>query len=459
MATYDWVIEGGDVVSGSGVHAADVAISDGVVAAVEPHIDPGTARDSYDARGKLVFPGLIDAHNHPYYQDDIEAFSLSAARGGVTTLIPFAGRPWASHRQASNVTQMVEEFIADGRKRSHLDFGVHVILSGGDDVDEVVPELLGHGITSYKVFMAFPGNRMLTDDHILEVMEMLGASGGLCMVHCENGMAIEHLEQRFIKEGRTTPADYVRSRPPQLESEAVYRALALAEVAGCDCYIVHVSAAESMSVVKHFRERPGPRRLAETSPHYLLLDHYDLERLGGRAKISPPMREPGDKDDLWEHLRDGVVDVIASDCSGQTCIVKEQGEPNIFEVPFGIPGVEQLFPLVFDEGVHRRQLSLQTLARVFAENPADIFGIGDRKGRLQPGKDGDVVVFDPGYAWTVHGADQFGNSDYSLYEGRALVGKAVMTMQRGSVVMRDGEVVASAGAGRFLAGHTVAGTA
>jgi dihydropyrimidinase len=453
MATYDWVIHGGDVVSGDGVKRADVAIADGVVAAVEPDIDRGRAGHAYNAQGKLVFPGLIDAHNHPYFQDDIEAFTLSAAHGGITTLIPFAGRPWGSHGQDSDLTQMVEEFIVDGGKRSYLDFGVHVILSGGDDVAEVVPDLLGRGVTSYKVFMAFPHNRMLTDDRILDLMERLATAGGLCMVHCENGMAIEHLERRFIREGRTTPADYVRSRPPQLESEAVYRALALAEVAGCNCYIVHVSAAESMAVIERFRERPGPRRLAETSPHYLVLDRHDQERLGGQAKISPPMREPEDRESLWDYVRRGVVDVIASDCSGQTCLVKEQGEPNIFDVPFGIPGVEQLFPLVFDEGVNRRQIPLQTLARVFAENPADLFGIGDRKGRLQPGKDADLVIFDPGQSWTVHAADQLGNSDYSLYEGRALLGKAVMTMQRGQVVMRDGAVLARRGSGRFLEGR------
>ena len=261
MPEFDWVIHGGSLVSGGGVRRADVAIADGLVAAVEPDLDPHRGRESYDATAKLVFPGLIDAHNHPYYQDDIETFSLSAAHGGLTTLIPFAGRPWGSHGHGADVTQMVEEFITDGSKRSYLDFGVHVILSGGDDIPEVLPELLGRGITSYKVFMAFPRNRMLTDDRILDLMERLATAGALCMVHCENGMAIEHLEQRFIREGKVAPADYVRSRPPQLESEAVYRALALAEVAGCDCYIVHVSAAASMSVVERFRQRPGPRPL------------------------------------------------------------------------------------------------------------------------------------------------------------------------------------------------------
>lgn len=446
---YDWIVRGGRVVAGDAVMRADVAIAGERFVEVAPNLDAGRAEQVVDATGRLVFPGIIDAHNHPYYEDDIETFSLSAAHGGVTTLIPFAGRPWAGQHSQVDLVRMVDEFVADARSRSYLDFGVHVILSGGDEVAEVLPDLLRRGITSYKVFMAFPGLRMMSDDAILDTMERLAAAKATCMVHCENGLAIAHLEARAIREGRTSAADWVRSRPAQLESEAVYRALALAEVAGCDAYIVHASASESVDVAKRFRQRPGPRRFVETAPHYLVYEHVDQERIGGMAKISPPMREPADREAIWNHLLAGEIDVVASDCSGQTCAVKMAGEPNFFDIPYGIPGVEQLFALVYDEGVHRRGMPLPLLARVFAENPARIFGLKG-KGRIEPGGDADLVIFDPNRRWTIHASDQLGRSDYSIYEGRELVGKPVMSMQRGRPLLRDGRIEAARGSGRFL---------
>jgi len=455
--SHDLVVHGGLTVSGDGVRRADVAITDGVVAEVAPRIDPGAARESFDASGRYVLPGVIDAHNHPYYADDIEAFSLAAAAGGVTTLVPFAGRRMHDHDPGQALVDTVADFVAAGQKSSYLDFGAHAIVSPHDDPSVFVPELMGRGVSSFKAFTAFPGARMLGDDEILALMQTAAGAGALCMVHCENGHAIALLERQLRERGRSTAADYGPSRPALLESEAVYRALALAEIAGCDCYIVHVSAAESLAVLREFRSRPGPRRYAETCPHYLLLDDGDQQRMGGLAKISPPIRGAADRAALWDALRDGAIDVIGSDASGQTRAGK-QTDGDFLDVAFGIPGVEQMLPLIADAGLHAHGVGLPALVRVFCENPADIFGLGHRKGRLLPGLDGDLVVFDPLQPWTVDAREQHGNSDYSIYDGRAVLGRAVLTVQRGRTVLRDGSVVASRGSGVFLPAVTRGGS-
>lgn len=447
---HDLVVHGGLVVSGEEVRRADIAVTDGVVAELAPELDPARARKAYDASGRYVFPGVIDAHSHPYYHDDIEAFSRAAAAGGVTTLIPFAGRQWHD-TTGTGLVDTVVSFLDQGRATSYLDFGAHVILSPGDDPSTAIPALVAEGVASFKVFTAFPGARMLDDGEVLAVMEQVAALSALCMVHCENGDAIAYLERRLRATGQVTAADYPRSRPSLLEAEAVHRALSLAELAGCDCYIVHVSAGRSIEVLRDFRLRPGPRRYAETCPHYLLLTEDDQRRLGGPAKISPPMRGEVDRTALWRALRDGVVDVVASDASGQTVAGKQPERENFFDVPFGIPGVEQMFPMVTDRAVNRYGVALTTLAKVFCENPADIFGIAGRKGRLTPGMDGDLVVYDPFAQWQVDSSKQYGNSDYSLYEGSSVIGRPVLTVQRGRTVWRDGQLVAQAGDGRYLA--------
>jgi dihydropyrimidinase len=454
--THDLVVHGGLAVSGDGVRRADVAITDGVVAEVAPEIDPGAARDAFNASGRYVLPGVIDAHNHPYYADDIEAFSLAAAAGGVTTLVPFSGRRMQDHDPGRTLVDTVTDFLATGQKSSHLDFGAHAIVSPHDDPAAFAPDLVSHGVSSFKAFTAFPGARMLSDGQILTLMETLAGLGALCMVHCENGHAITHLERRLRERGSATAADYGPSRPALVESEAVYRALALAEIAGCDCYIVHVSAAESLAVLREFRRRPGPRRYAETCPHYLLLDEHDQQRLGGLAKISPPIRSVADQAALWDALRDGAIDVIGSDASGQTQEGK-QTDGDFLDVAFGIPGVEQMLSITADAAVHAHGVGLPTLVRAFCENPADIFGLGHRKGRLLPGLDGDLVVFDPLEAWTVDAREQHGNSDYSIYEGRAVLGRPVLTVQRGRTVLRDGAVLARPGSGIFLPAVTHGG--
>jgi dihydropyrimidinase len=445
--TYDWLIRGGAVVSGDAIVEADVATKDGRIAAIGPAID-GTAAEVVDADGLLVFPGLFDSHNHAYYDDDIEEYSLSAARGGLTSLVCFAGRQ-AGDAGSTAAVDVARDFIELGERTSHLDFGVQSILSSADEPRTTVSALTELGVAGFKVFMAFPGFRMVDDDYILALMEQIAAVDGICMVHCENGRAIVHIERRLLENGDTSAASYPRSRPAELETEAVFRALTLAGLAGSACYIVHLTAGRSLDVARDFRSRGGAPVYLETCPHYLVFDADDQVRMSPLAKISPPMRTRADQESLWQGIASGDIDVVASDCSGQRREKKDAAGDDVFKAPFGIPGVEHLFPVVFDDAV-RRGVPLTALARSFSERPAEIFGLPS-KGRLAVGKDADLVVFDPNARWTVDGTDQLGNSDYSIYEGRELRGKAVFSLQRGNVVLRDGRVEAAAGAGSFLA--------
>lgn len=444
---YDFLIRGGQVVDGEAIRRADVAVRNGSIAAVDAGIDPRSAREVVDASGKLVFPGIIDAHNHPYYEDDVEQFSLAAAYGGVTTLVAFAGKPLGV--PVPDVVTLVDEFIQECASRSYLDFGLHVILTPADQPSKVLRPLADRGVLSFKAFLAFNRQkRMYPDDRLLELMRGVSEVGGICMVHCENGLLTDYLEDERRRLGQASAEDYVASRPPQTESESVYRALAIAELANCDCYIVHLSVGEAASIVGRFRSRPGPRRYAETAPHYLVLDRSDQIRQGGLAKISPPMREPEDREALWRFVREGVIDVIASDASGQTRKRKAQGAPNCFDIPYGIPGVEHMFALTYTEAV-RRRVSPTVLVRAFAERPAEIFGL-ERKGRLRVGFDADLLVFDQNERWAVRSADQHGNSDYSIFEGREVQGRPVFSLQRGLPVLRGGRVVGRPGAGQYL---------
>ncbi len=448
MTRYDIGVLGAQVALPDGLRRVDLGLRGGRFAAVETGIDPPDCGDVVDATGLTALPGIFDAHNHPYYDDDLVEFASSAAYGGITTLLSFAGTHMA-HVPAvpPSAIDVATDFIAQAANLVPLDYGVHSIVGPGDDPDSTVGRLQELGITSVKMFLAFPGRRMLDDATVLTFMQAAARRGMLCMVHCENGPATTLLERQAIEHGRNLPLDYAASRPATLESEAVYRALALAEIAGVACYLVHLSCAQSLDVVETFRARANIPIWVETCPHYLLLDESDLDRLGGLAKISPPLRTSSDAEILWQAVGDGVVNVIASDCSGQKREPKQVAD--IFAAPYGIPGVEHMLPLMWQHIVNERKFGPGVLAERMSRAPADIFGVAG-KGRIEVGRDADLVLIDPELTWAVRAADQHGNSDYSLYEGSQLRGRPVHTIRRGQHLLRDGELSADIDAGIYL---------
>lgn len=448
----DVVVRGGVVVSGEGLRRCDVLIENGVVSAlVAPGHDHGGAR-VIDAGGKYVLPGVIDAHLHPVYSDRIDTISGAAALGGTTTLIGFIGaiKAWGG---TGTIVDAVTTFIEEGEAGSVIDFGAHGSLVQDDleQLEDTIPALIELGVTSFKGFMAYAKRGMkLEDAELLRAMRIIGESGGLFQVHAENGSLLDYLADGFVAQGRVSPEYHSLAAPNLAETEAILRVATLASAVRCPLYIVHVSARQSIDLVRLWREWGEWPLFAETCIHYLTLTDEDLRTHGSLAKVGPPLRSEADIDALWEALGDGVIQVVATDYAGNTREKKEPIRENIFQAPSGLPGIGELLSIVYDAGVNTGRITLPRLVQLLCEEPARIFGLYPRKGTLRPGADADLVIFDPSAVHVVTAAGQGLKTDYSLWEGRECVGAPTLVMQRGVVVVENGELKGKPGQGTFL---------
>ncbi len=445
----DLVIRHGRVVSEGGVVEADIAVTDGTIVAVAAPSRALPAREVVDVAGAYVLPGAIDAHVHfnvfnPMV-DDFETASISAAYGGVTTMMPFIGG-----KEGMSVVEGLEYFAAEGERRSVVDFAMHCRLRPDASLIEQVPDAIAFGVPSIKMFQAYKKRGMLfTDDQILRVMELAAAGGGMALVHAENGHVIDYLEDKLAREHKTGPEHYLASRPHMAEGEAVARAIELANLARCPLYIVHLSTAEGLEHIACARAR-GQAVYAETCPQYLLLTDAEMSRQKGRAKIAPPLRWDRDREALWKGLADGVVQTLGSDHAPFTLADKAVGERDIFAAGFGMPGIETMLPLVVSESVRRGRLTLPQVAAAASENAARLFGLYPRKGVIAPGSDADLVVIDPDAEWTLTARDLHSRAGYTCFEGWRMKGRITMSFLRGRPLVKDGRLCQAPGYGRFL---------
>lgn len=442
---FDLVIRDGRVVTGAGILQADVGIHGESIAAVATDLDAEQGVQVIDAAGKLVLPGAIDAHVHPVYLDDMGALSVTAAFGGVTTLVHHG-----YVRPGEAFLPTLEAFREEGERKSVLDFALHAGLFDVENQIEHIPQAFDLGITSFKVFMTYAKLGWMSDDyHMLALMEAVAAQEGMVMVHCENGLATDYLEDKFLREGRSPVETFTAMRPGLLEAEATHRAMSLAQIAGCPIYIVHVSAAQVLDPIRRAKAR-GWRVVAETCPQYLTLTERATVEFGPLAKIGPPLRSPEDHTALWSALADGTLDTVGSDHAPKD---KRPGD-DFFEAPYGSPQVETMLSLMYSGGVHAGLITLPRLVEVMCENPARTFGLYPRKGRLEQGADADLVIFDPNLRQTISHGSQHSNASYTLYEGWEVVGAPILTMQRGRVIVEDGRLVAQPGSARYLSTST-----
>jgi len=438
---FDLLFCGGHLVTGDGFFRSDIAIRDGKIAALDSEIVPQRAREVIDAQGRFILPGIIDVHTHPLYEDDFEATSLTAAWGGTTTLIHYA---YAFHDQ--HVVEAIEKAIAEGNRLSYLDFGLHVGLFEVEKQYRQIPEAFHLGVHTFKMFMTYAKlGRMTSDYYLAAAMDLIAKHGGMAMVHAENGLATDYLEDKFNAEGVPAIEAFTRMRPAALEAEAINRAIAIAEVSGCPIYIPHLSAGRGLEPIVRAR-CAGQRVFAETCPQYLLLTEKDLFQWGPLAKIGPPLRTPQDNEALWKGLTGGTIDVVASDHAPKA----KRREDDFFEAAYGSPQAETLFPLLYDAGVNGGRISLPRMVQLLSETPARIFGLYPRKGSFQVGSDADLMILDPTARHILSGETQHSKAGYTLYEGRECLGRPWMTFQRGKVVLNQDRLMGRPGDGCFI---------
>jgi dihydropyrimidinase len=449
------LIRGGTVVVAAGSTAADVLIEGESIAAVAPGISPPRDADVIDATGRLVMPGGIDVHTHidmPWgdtaSSDDFETGTRAAAFGGTTTVIDFAnpvrGQPLADALAA---------WRARAAGRATIDYAFHVTVPEvrPTTLDEI-DALIADGVTSFKVFTAYPGVLMIPDDDIALVVRRAAASGALVMVHAEDGDAIARLVAEAIAAGRTDPIHHVLTRPPELEGSATARVAAIAEAEAAPIYVVHLSCRQALDAVRAARAR-GARVFAETCPQYLFLTIDDAARPGfegAKYVFSPPVREASHAPELWRALAAGDLDAVATDhCPFDYATQKSRGIGDFRRIPNGLPGVETRLPLLW-QGVRDGRLTQERFVDLVATTPARLFGLHPRKGTIEPGADADLVVWDPDREVDLSCAALHMRVDYSPYEGMRVRGGPAAVLSRGRLIVDGSRFLGRAGDGRFI---------
>lgn len=452
------LITNGRIVTAVDDYRADILIDGEAIAMIGRDLKSvvGEVDRTIDASGKLVIPGGIDPHTHmdlPFggtsSSDDFETGTRAAAFGGTTTIIDFAVQ---YHGQALN--EALDVWFAKAQGKASIDYGFHLIVT--DLPDTRLPELKGmidQGVSSFKLFMAYPGVFLVDDGTIFKAMTEAGNHGGLICMHAENGVIIDVLVKRALAEGRTGPKYHALTRPTKAEAEGVHRAIAIAEMAGSPVYIVHLSCNDALREVQAARDLGLPA-FAETCPQYLLLDYslYEQDGFeGAKYVMTPPLRDRENQEQLWRGLRGDDLQVISTDhCPFCFREQKELGIDDFSKIPNGGPGVENRMGLIYHHGVAAGRIGLNRFVELTSTAAAKIFGLFPRKGTIAVGSDADLVIFDPGREQTISAATHHMRVDYSAYEGWKIKGVTETVLSRGSVIVENGEWKGRAGDGRFL---------
>ncbi len=455
------LIKNGRVITAEQDYNADIYIEKNTITTIGASLTMH-ADNTINANGKYVIPGGVDVHTHmdmPFggttSSDDFETGTRAAAFGGTTCLIDFA-----IQSKGTRMRDALDVWWKKGEKAT-IDFGLHMIITDLPEAHlEDMNEMVREGVASFKLFMAYPNVLMVDDATIFRAMRQTGNNGALVCMHAENGGVIDLLVQKALAEGKTAPIYHALTRPTTAESEAVNRAIALAQMAGAPVYIVHLSSADALEKVSEARDKGVPV-FAETCPQYLLLSIEDLNRPnfeGAKYVFTPPLREKWHQDKLWEGLKKNTLQVVSTDhCPFCFKEQKELGRDNFAKIPNGGPGVENRLQLIHHHGVNHKRISLNRWVEIVSTTPAKMFGLYPRKGTIAVGSDADIVIWDPNKELTVSAKSHHMRVDYSMFEGFKVKGDAETVLSRGETVVDRGQWLGKAGRGSYIKRDTYAG--
>ena len=446
------------VVTASDRYDADIYIDKGVVTLIGQGLNL-PADTVIDGSGKLAIPGGIDVHTHldmPFggttSADDFQSGTVAAAHGGTTTIIDFAIQNFGE-----GLYPAFEGWMKRAEGKAAIDYAFHLIVR--ELTDQVAGEMdkmtKSEGVTSFKLFMAYPGVFMVDDATIFKALLKTRDNGGIICMHAENGGVIDTLVKEALRKGHTAPKYHALTRPTRAEGEATARAIALAEMAGAPIYIVHLSCSDALEKVKQARDMGLPA-YAETCPQYLFLSYDDYERPGfegAKFVMSPPLREKWNQEALWKGLAQNDLQVVSTDhcpfCMKEPEPQKEMGKDDFSKIPNGAPGIETRLMLLW-EGVRAGKIDMHRFVELVATTPARMFGLWPKKGTIAVGSDGDIVLWDPEKEVTLSAKTHHMRVDYNPYEGRVVKGAPAVVLSRGEVIVDHGAFKGKAGRGQFV---------
>ena len=452
------LIKNGRVITAVDDYKGDIFVESEQVNLIGKNLDVKADR-VIDAHDKYVIPGGIDPHTHldmPFAgtvsADDFETGTRAAAHGGTTTLIDFA-----IQTKGRSTLEALETWHKKAEGKTAIDYGFHMIIT--DLEDDRVPEmrtLADEGVTSYKLFMAYPGVLYADDATLFRAMRKAGEDGTVICMHAENGIVIDEIVKSALAEGKTGPKWHALTRPTRMEAEGVHRSIAIAEVADVPVYIVHLSSADALEQVVLARDR-GAHVFAETCPQYLFLDHsyYEQEGFeGAKYVMTPPLREKWNQKELWRGLQMGDLMSISTDhCPFCFKEQKEMGINDFSKIPNGGPGVENRMSLVFNGGVVEGRISLNRFVELTSTASAKMFGLFPKKGTIAVGSDADIVIFNPDRKETIsvnNSVTHHMKVDYNAYEGFEVTGVSETVISRGKIIVENCEYLGKKGDGQFL---------